>query len=249
MPPELLDFEPVFGEPKVEWAGSASTQSSGFLFHVHAPDSSQLKIEVANFRSSTWEAVRTVFQLEDMRDNVGIGGSWSEFVAYLLDSLKSEDVKIVFEGHSKQHDAEHAKLVAQKSKGMPRISFSLTKLVGSAATDANAHLSIELFKAFKRLQYLCVQEQVCSSQLTKVLSAQEEKNKSFQGQLEVCPKRQKSDKADFSAPLMINDQNSPDKQAARDPGPTKVVNRVVPAYRRAKVRGAVLQDDDEDKDN
>ncbi|KAK9932992.1 hypothetical protein M0R45_020207 [Rubus argutus] len=41
-------------------------------------------------------------------------------------------------------------------------------------------------------------------------------------------------------------QNSPEKQATRDAKSTKVVNRVVPAYRRAKVRGAVLQDTEDE---
>lgn len=45
----------------------------------------------------------------------------------------------------------HAKLVAQKSKGMPRISISLTKLVGTAASEAIANLSLQLFGEFKNL--------------------------------------------------------------------------------------------------
>ncbi|KAJ0040978.1 hypothetical protein Pint_27374 [Pistacia integerrima] len=59
-----------------------------------------------------------------------------------------------------------------------------------------------------------------------------------------------SEKAEFLAPLMSNGlQDSPDKQAAQSPISTKVANRVVPAYRRAKVRGALLQDTEDDKDN
>lgn len=53
--------------------------------------------------------------------------------------------------------AVHAKLVAQKSKGMPRISISLTKLVDSAANEAMANLSLELFKAFKNVRYSLVE--------------------------------------------------------------------------------------------
>jgi hypothetical protein len=34
------------------------------------------------------------------RDNIGIGGSWSEFVDYVIASIKSEDLKLVMEGHS-----------------------------------------------------------------------------------------------------------------------------------------------------
>ncbi|XVE83366.1 hypothetical protein DITRI_Ditri16bG0083500 [Diplodiscus trichospermus] len=159
MPAVLDDFEPIFGEPKVEWAGScsASRQARGFLFYVHSPDSSHLTIYVSDFRDSTWESVRSVLQLEDMRDSVGIGGSWSDFVHYLVASIKSEDVKLLLEALPDSSDTKSAKLVAQKSKGMPRISFSLTKLTGSAASDAMASLSLELFKAFRGLQYQFMQ--------------------------------------------------------------------------------------------
>ena len=63
------DFEPIFGEPKVEWA-SAQAQDSDplppFLFRVHASDPSHLTIHVTDFHSNTWEAVKSVVQLEDM---------------------------------------------------------------------------------------------------------------------------------------------------------------------------------------
>ncbi|XVF17004.1 hypothetical protein REPUB_Repub10bG0079600 [Reevesia pubescens] len=252
----LEELEPIFGEPKVECAGSCSGQSSGFLFYVHSPDSSHIRIYVSDFRDSTWESVRSILQLEDMRDSVGIGGSWSDFIHYLVASIKSHDVKLLFEAPPYSIDTKSAKLVAQKSKGMPRISFSLTKLTGSAASDAMANLSLELFKAFKGLQHLFMQEQDRCLQLTKVISAEKEKNESIQSQLEPNSKRHKLqktmnslDKADVSAPLMTNGQNSPDKQAVLDPGPTKVTKRVVPAYRRAKVRGVILQDTENDKDS
>ncbi|XVF58806.1 hypothetical protein PTKIN_Ptkin07bG0095800 [Pterospermum kingtungense] len=255
MPAMLEEFEPIFGEPRVEWAGSGSGQSSGFLSHVHSPDSSHLRICVSDFRDSTWESVRSVLQLEDMRDSVGIGGSWSDFIHYVIASIKSEDVKLLLEALPNSIDAKSAKLVAQKSKGMPRISFSLTKLTGSAASVAMANLSMELFKAFKGLQHLFMQEQERCLQLTKVISAEKEKNESTQSQLELNSRRHKLqktmnslDKTDVSATLMTNGQNSPDKQAAREPGPTKVTKRAVPAYHRAKARGVILQDSENDKD-
>ncbi|EOX92588.1 hypothetical protein QUC31_003717 [Theobroma cacao] len=247
MPTVLEEFEPIFGEPKVEWTGSSSGsgQSSGFLFYVHSPDSSHLRICVSDFRDTTWESVRSVSQLEDMRDTVGIGGSWSDFIHYLLASIKSEDVKLLLEAMPNSSDTKSAKLVAQKSKGMPRISFSLTKLTGSAAPDAMASLSLELFKAYKGVQSLFMKEQDRCLQLTKAISAEKEKNETIQSQLELNSKRHK---ADVSTPSMTNCQNSPDKQAARDPGPTKVTKRVALAYRRAKVRGVILQDSENDKD-
>lgn len=52
--------------------------------------------------------------------------------------------------------AAFAKLVAQKTKGMPRISISLSKLVGSSSIEANANLSLGLFKAFKSTENLLI---------------------------------------------------------------------------------------------
>lgn len=34
------------------------------------------------------------------RDEIGIGGSWSEFLEYLVNSIKFGDVKLVLEGQS-----------------------------------------------------------------------------------------------------------------------------------------------------
>ena len=56
------DFEAIFGEAKPEWAN----ESRRFLFHFDAIDPSRLRIRVTDFHSSTWEAVRSVEQLEDM---------------------------------------------------------------------------------------------------------------------------------------------------------------------------------------
>ncbi|KAG8481475.1 hypothetical protein CXB51_026209 [Gossypium anomalum] len=247
MPAVLEEFEPIFGEPKVEWTGSYSGlgQSSAFVFYVHSPDSSHLRICVSDFRNTTWESVRSVSQLEDMRDSVGIGGSWSEFIHYLVASIKSEDVKLLLEALPGSNDTKSAKLVAQKSKGMPRISFSLTKLTGAAASDAVANLSQELFKAFKGLQYLFMEEQERCLLLTK------EKNEIVQSQLELNSKRQKLQKAINSLDKvdLTNGQNPPGKQAAQSPGPTKVTKRPVPAHRRAKARGIILQDSENEKDS
>jgi hypothetical protein len=45
-----------------------------------------------------------------------------------------------------------AKLIAQKSKGMPLITIPLTKLVDSGASEAVSNLSLSLFKAFKSIK-------------------------------------------------------------------------------------------------
>ncbi|KAF3959716.1 hypothetical protein CMV_015495, partial [Castanea mollissima] len=61
------DLEPIFGEPKVEWdQGQDSVKLRPFLFHVSASDPSHLRIDVTDFHFNTWEAVKSVVQLEDM---------------------------------------------------------------------------------------------------------------------------------------------------------------------------------------
>ena len=52
--------------------------------------------------------------------------------------------------------AAYAKLVAQKSKGMPLISISLAGLADAAAKEAVANLSLGLYKAFKNLHSLLI---------------------------------------------------------------------------------------------
>ncbi|XP_061993551.1 uncharacterized protein LOC133711442 [Rosa rugosa] len=193
------------------------------LFHLHAPDSLHLGIHVTDFHSNTWEAVRSVSQMDDMQDSIGIG-----------------DTKLVLERPLNSDGAAAAKLVAQKSKGMPKISIAMTKLVDSAATEAIANLSLQLFKEFKSINESYVEERERSMELSKVVSAEKERNDSIQRQLELYTKRQKIQRIGSSD---INGaQNSPEKQATRNTNSTKVVNRVVPAYRRAKVRGTVLQE-------
>lgn len=67
MPMGFDNFEPIFGEPKVQWAAAQdSLPLRPFLFHVFAPDPSTLRIRVTDFHTNTWEAVRSVMQLEDM---------------------------------------------------------------------------------------------------------------------------------------------------------------------------------------
>ncbi|PRQ38335.1 hypothetical protein RchiOBHm_Chr4g0412711 [Rosa chinensis] len=114
-----------------------------------------------------------------MQDNIGVRGTWSEFIDYLVNSIKSKDTKLVLEGPSNSDGAIAAKLVAQKAKGMPKISIAITKLVGSTAIEAIANLSLHLFKEFKRINESYVEEHEQSIQLSKVVSAEKERNDSI----------------------------------------------------------------------
>lgn len=46
-------------------------------------------------------------QSYSQRDTIGIGGPWSEFVAYVSASIQSEETKLVFEGKS-EDDGEYS---------------------------------------------------------------------------------------------------------------------------------------------
>lgn len=248
------EMEPIFGRLNAEWSAPHKTLLKPFLFHVHGlpSDPSTLRVCATDFHSNTWDALKSAQELEDMRDRTGIGGSWSDFVDYLIAAVKSEDVKLVMDGQSKVGGAAHAKLVAQKGKGMPRITISLSKLVDTAATEAMANLSLELYRTLTNVHNLLKAEKQRCSELTNVLSEEKEKNEIAQTQLNALlySKRQKiqkitentaSDTATVSSSL-----ESPVKRAAQPPS-TKVANRVVPAHRRARVRGVLLHDSDDER--
>ncbi|PIM99245.1 hypothetical protein CDL12_28262 [Handroanthus impetiginosus] len=247
---------PIFRRVVAEWSPPApdATQPAPFLFHVsgNGDDRSALRVIATDFQSKTFQAIKSRQQLEDLRDDVGIGGPWPDFVDYVTTSLKSGDVKLIMAGSSESGGASCAKLIAQKSKGMPRISISLGKLVNWAAGEAMATLSLELYKEFKEVQSSLIKEQESKYQLTKVVAAEQEKNATLQKQLDMVlysrkHKSQKiSDGANSDSTSVMISQDSPDKHTANNPSSTKGPNRVVPAYRRSKVRGAVLDDTEDD---
>ncbi|XP_023007214.1 uncharacterized protein LOC111499771 isoform X2 [Cucurbita maxima] len=238
---EIGDFAAIFGEPKVEWINRASLTSHPFLFHVHTPNPSHLRFCVTDFHSNTWESTKSTLQLHDMRDEIGIGGAMSEFVDYIITSLKFGDVRLRLEEQSVDDGAACAKLCAQKSKGMPVFSLSLTKLFDCAASEAIATLSLGLFNSLKAKECSLLKEQERSLQLTTMISTEKEKYESIQSQLGQYTKKQKLQN--------MNASNSPDKSIGHHYiGLTKTTNRAVPAHRRAKTRGALLQDSEDDNE-
>ncbi|KAI5672324.1 hypothetical protein M9H77_12688 [Catharanthus roseus] len=249
------EMEPMFGELTAEWPGLPETALLGpFLFLVRAlpTETSAISIQVTDFHSNTWEVLKSRSQLEDMRDSIGIGGSWSDFEEYFIASLKSEDVKLIMDGQSNSGGAAYAKLIAQKAKGMPRIIISLAKLVDTAANGAMSILSLELYKAYRKAHNLLIKEEKHLCELTNLVSAEQEKNETLQRQLDtmIYPKKQKfqkvNDKVTSEVISVRTSQDSPDKRAVQIPASTKTSNRVVPAYRRAKVRGVLLKDTEDD---
>nr|DAD39851.1 TPA_asm: hypothetical protein HUJ06_014174 [Nelumbo nucifera] len=175
MAKSLEGFQPMFGKPKAEWEVPSSLPLLPFMFHVHALDSFHLRVHVTDFQSCTWAATRSIEQLEDLRDDIGIGGSWSDFIDYLIASVRSENVKLVLSRPSKSSGGTgpmFAKLIAHKSKGMPLISIALDRIMDSTANDAMANLSLELFKAYETKHNLVVKEQERTCWLTQILSAE-----------------------------------------------------------------------------
>ncbi|KAG8383854.1 hypothetical protein BUALT_Bualt04G0057000 [Buddleja alternifolia] len=164
---------PIFGKVMAEWSTTTTTPLPPFVFHVHGHGGTDLHVIATDFHSNTFQAIKTRQKLEDLRDDIGIVGSWSEFVDYITTSLKSGDVKLIMEGLSESGGASCAKLLAQKAKGMPRISLSLGKLVDVAAREAMANLSLELYKELKEVQSSLTKEQESTYQLTKVVVAEQ----------------------------------------------------------------------------
>lgn len=260
----FADLDPVFGEAKAEWNHSSASPASPlrqFLFHARALDPSCLEIAATDFHSQTFDLKLTVSELEDLRDDVGIGGSWFDFVEYLIASLSSEDVKLVLDSP----DAAHCKLIAHKSKGLPRISLSLNRMINSSANDVMASLSLTLFGAFKRKQNDVIKEKEHSRQLAISLSSEKERCESLQRQLDSCsfskmrkaPKLKASDNNtlpvsdtldNLDASLVCKTQQALDVPSDRDAQHVKAVHRAAPVNRRAKVRGALLQDSKDDDD-
>ncbi|CAI0428829.1 unnamed protein product [Linum tenue] len=163
------EFESIFGEPRAEWGKSSDLGRSAplrrFLMHVFAPDYYHLKIQATDYNSNTFEANKSISQLEDLQDSIGIGGSWSEFVDYFVSSLKSEEIKLVLEKQSGGDGAASARLVSQKTKGMPLISISLRRVLDGDANDVMAAISFGLFKALKCSPKMVAQGVEYSSQL------------------------------------------------------------------------------------
>ncbi|KAH7685299.1 hypothetical protein IHE45_04G030700, partial [Dioscorea alata] len=247
----FADLDPVFGEAKAEWSHSSASPASPlhqFLFQARALDPSCLEIVATDFHSHTFDLKLTVLELEDLRDDVGIGGSWFEFLDYLIASLSSEDVKLVLDSP----DAAHCKLIAHKS-------------INSSANDAMASLSLALFGVFKQKQNDVKKEKEHSRQLAISLSSEKERCESLQRQLDSCsfskmrkaPKLKASDDNtlpvsdtinNLDASLVSKTQRALDVPSGRDAQPVKAVHRAAPVNRRAKVRGALLQDSKDDDD-
>ncbi|KAG0453592.1 hypothetical protein HPP92_024896 [Vanilla planifolia] len=203
-----------------------------------------------------------------LRDEVGIGGSWNDFVHYFAASLSEGNVQLILGGVDDLHsesDAKHAKLIAHKSKGLPRISLSLGKLVNLSAKGVTVNIPLALFKALKSKQNDIVKGQEQLSRMEEMLSSERERNRNLQKQLDAfsfSSKRKASKISEKSPNIPENLENNDlvvskaeqssantscmEKQSQRDAQHIKGSQRAVPAYRRSKVRGVSLRGNEDD---
>ncbi|CAM0152038.1 unnamed protein product [Urochloa decumbens] len=208
----------VFGEAKPEYGGhdADALPRRPVLFHAHAPSQTPLRVVATDLRSLAWRCSLDLDDLQNLQDDVGIGGSCSDFLDYLYSSFSSAQVKLLFPAAQGPDTAE---LVATKAKGLPRITLPLHPVAASELKDVIADFSLALYASYKTKQEHASREQERVSQLMESLASEREKNEK---QTSVA---------------------SPSKVP-----PAKATKRVAHASRRARgVRGALLQDDNDDE--
>lgn len=257
---DLKGFEPRFGEAKLESAAiPEKTTPRVFIFHAQAVDPHRLQIVVSDFYSRTFHCSLTVDQIEDLRDEIGVGGTWSEFVDYLSKSLLSDDVKILIDC---KLGAMDAKLIAYKSKGMPHVTFSLDQILNTPSTDFIANLALELYKSLKEKVDDVIKERDANLQLTRTLSSIKEKNEDLQKQLDsftfknnrrgMILKSKVVDKAfnisenpiSSDQVLLKSDSTQPSEFIHSKDSPSTKPSHCFARGRRKKFRGALFQDEE-----
>ncbi|PNT67827.1 uncharacterized protein LOC100833501 isoform X1 [Brachypodium distachyon] len=144
------------------------------LFRAHARSAAALRVVATDCHSLAWDCSLSVADLEDLRDDVGIGGSWSDFLDYLKSSLSSGAVKLLFAADQLQNSpgADGAKIVATKAKGLPRITIALSRVTGAAVSDVVAEFSLALYASYRTMQEHASRDQQRISQLMGSLSSE-----------------------------------------------------------------------------
>ncbi|KAJ1273623.1 hypothetical protein BS78_06G296300 [Paspalum vaginatum] len=251
-----ISMAAVFGEAKADDEADAPPRRP-VLFH--AQGQGLLRIVATDLHSLAWHRSLDIDGLRDLQDDVGIAGSWSDFLDYLCSSLSSGQVSLRFPAAPQGPDT--ARLVATKGKGLPRITISLDTVAASALKDVIADFSLALYASYRTKQEHESREQERVSQLMGTLASERGKNEVMQKQLEALsfldkrksakPKLATDQVPSVSAPPPSSDQlvvPAHQKTSVASPArvPTaKATKRVAPAPRRARVRGALLQDTEE----
>ncbi|MCO5596811.1 hypothetical protein L7F22_050881 [Adiantum nelumboides] len=262
-------FNAVFGQAEGSLEEAVPCALLPFVFLLHSSDEKSLRFHISDFHSNTWQTVRTPELLEDLRDEVGIGGSWDEFLQYIRDAFSSDNVKLILGGPASSiggHGATSARVVAQKSKGMPRISLNLEKLAGSSAEDVIGLITIELLKGYKHQSNALVAEQKSVYQLKETLAKSKEEVRLLQEQVDATLYRGKRrgrpgasqfsvDANDVSFSQFDSKNGSTqDTSALKTESTKRTSGKVVPLRskvhlahaKRAKQRGSRLADADDE---
>uniref|UniRef100_J3M325 Uncharacterized protein n=1 Tax=Oryza brachyantha TaxID=4533 RepID=J3M325_ORYBR len=244
-------FGSVFGEAK-----PPEPPLRPLLFHAHSQALS-LRLVATDLHSLAWDRSLSVSDIDDLRDDVGIGGSWSDFLEYLKSCLSSGEVKLLFAANTA---LDRVNLVATKAKGLPRITISLHRVTASAVNDVIANFSLSLYAAYRTTQDHASRERERASQLMESLSSEKEKNEIMQKQLEALSflDKRKATKPKLVANqfpgvsgvaqgsdqvIVPAEQQMPVVSPIKLP-PAKATKRIAPVSRRAR-RGALLQDTEE----
>ncbi|KAL2654281.1 hypothetical protein R1flu_022409 [Riccia fluitans] len=186
---ETVDnFEAVYGQARGEIMGKPGVSTHlPFLFSFQSTDLLHLCLSITDFHNQTWRAEFSVDQLQEMRDEVGIGGTWNEFLVYLRAALASDNVKVIFSGPANPvdgHGPASASVVAQKVKGTPRLSLPVSQLEGSHVQDAMASISLGLFRSCHAQSSVISAEKARASVLESSLVAERARVEKLQEQIE-----------------------------------------------------------------
>ncbi|KAH9553987.1 hypothetical protein CY35_08G041300 [Sphagnum magellanicum] len=147
----LKGFEPIYGTIQGQIEEATFQEQYPFLFCLRAKDDTHLQFFTTDFHSNTWLVEKSIGELEELRDDVGVGESWEDFIGYMRDAFASGNVKMVLGGPMGSRGHASAKVRAQKVKGTPRIDLKLSKLEGNAAHDIMGAIVNSLFKRMRML--------------------------------------------------------------------------------------------------
>lgn len=267
----LQGFSPVHGKAQGSLEESIPCALLPFVFFLRSSDGKSLRLHISDFHSNTWQAIRTPELLEDLRDQVGIGGSWDDFLQYIKDAFSSENVKVILGGPASAiggQGATSARIVAQKSKGMPRISLSLEKVSGPSSEDAMGLIAVELLEAYTNQSIALRMEQKTVIQLKESSTKAKEEMRMLQEQVDSTLFRGKRKgrvgasqftttdgiNASFSQFDVKNGSTQEPSGMEADDAKSKPTGRAVPLRtkvhlahaKRAKQRGSRLADNGDD---
>ncbi|EFJ25812.1 hypothetical protein SELMODRAFT_413797 [Selaginella moellendorffii] len=260
---ELL--EPVFGVASGKVEGRESSAFLPLAFRLRARDARTLDFVVSDFHDNTWEATRSIQQLEDLRDEVGIGGAWSEFVSYIGAAFSSGNVTLVLGGPASAlagRGATSGRIVALKAKGMPRVSIGLVR--ATDASDRMADIAVDACSSWRSLLKSLANEKAEAARCRMELEAEKVdsliispddlshdlsqlKTSMLEEKLDEMNPGGKKKKANSKELAMASQSSSGTNQATGgevERTKAKTKRKVAPISSRSKRKGAKLEDDD-----